>query len=257
VITGIVITLNEQEKIVSVIENLKNVCDEIIVVDSQSNDETPNLAKSLGAKVICQPYLGDGYQKNIGIPHAKNDWILSLDADEQLDKDAIKTIKNLKIDTFNSDMSFEISRKTYIGNRWIKYCGWYPDKCVRLFNRKTARWKETIAHSQVIGAEICPLDGHIIHHSFLDYSDMFHKANRFSNRAAKQILESSKKVGPFSPFFHGLSAFIKTYFLKRGILDGVDGLTASIYISLCSYLKYAKTLEARKTNQIKRGFWKS
>ena len=126
-ITGIIITLNEANNIESCIESLRQVCSEIIVVDSNSQDQTVALAEAAGARVFRQPYLGDGPQKNFGLQFASHDWVLSLDADERLTPELVATIRQLDLTTTPHD-AFAMRRRNYIGSRWIKRCGWYRRK---------------------------------------------------------------------------------------------------------------------------------
>ena len=118
-ITANIITLNEENNIEDVIKSVQEVCDEVLVVDSLSNDRTREIALILGAKVVEQKYLGDGVQKAFGAPLAKYDWILSIDADERLDLNALKEIKNINLETTNY-AAYSFSRKTYVGKNFIK-----------------------------------------------------------------------------------------------------------------------------------------
>lgn len=245
-ITGMVITINESKNIVECINSLKRVCDEIVIVDSLSNDNTIELAKNLGAIVVEQAYLGDGIQKNVGLAYAKNDWILSLDADERLTDEAVKAINSLQLKTTNHD-AFAFRRRNYIGNRWIKQCGWYPDFCIRLYNQKKTRFADVKQHASVQAKNPCRLSADLIHYSFTSLAQLFNKPGRdFSKRAAKIMYQKGKKANSFSPFIHGSNAFIRKYVFQRGFLGGVDGMTVAVSSALNSYLKYAKLLELQR-----------
>lgn len=241
-ITGNIITLNEEHNIQACIESLRNVCDEIIVVDSNSSDETVSIAESLGAKIIKQSYLGDGQQKNVVLAHASFEWILSIDADERLDEDMIQSILSIK-NILNHSDAYSFKRKNYIGNRWIKHCGWYPDICTRLYNKNITKFRDVAGHSSVEAKNVTLLDGNIIHYSYKNYHDLLHKTNRFSSRGAKMLLDKGRKANGFSPALHFIVAFIRKYILQRGFLQGLDGLTISLTASINAYMKYAKLLE--------------
>lgn len=253
-ITGNIITLNEQDNIKECIESLQSVCDEIIVVDSNSTDDTVKIAESLGAKVIVQSYLGDGFQKNVVLKHAQYDWILSIDADERLDEKMIESINSVKLLDKHPE-SYGFSRKNYIGDRWIKHCGWYPDVCTRLYNKNFTKFRDVAGHSSVESKDVKVLDGDIIHFSYKNYHELLHKTNRFSSRGAKMFLEKNKKVSSFSPASHFIAAFFRKYILQRGFLDGIDGLTISLTASINSYMKYAKYLEMQRSSVKSESLW--
>ncbi|MFV0573846.1 MAG: glycosyltransferase family 2 protein [Vibrio sp.] len=249
-ITGIVITLNESQNIKDCIESLQQVCSEVIIVDSESTDNTVKIAEELGAKVINQPYLGDGIQKNVGIDYASNDWILSLDADERLTPEAVQEIKKLDLSKTQHD-AFALGRRNYIGSRWIKQCGWYPDHCTRLYNRTKTRFTAVKQHASVPAENLQKLDADIIHYSFENIGQLFAKSGRnFSGRAAKIMYQKGKRANSFSPFLHGMNAFIRKYVFQKGFLGGVDGMTVALSSAVNSYLKYAKLLEFQRDPKV-------
>ncbi|RBO83189.1 glycosyltransferase family 2 protein [Marinomonas aquiplantarum] len=249
-ISGNIITLNEENNISDCIKSLQTVCDEIIVVDSGSHDNTINIAKTLGAKIVHQAYLGDGIQKNVALKHTKNTWVLSLDADERLTQDAIDSIKKINFDKSPYE-AFSFRRKNMIGSRWIKHCGWYPDRCVRLYNSKKTRFADVKQHAKVQTNKINHINADIIHYSFRNIGELFAKPGRnFSGRAAKIMYAKGKRANALSPFAHGLNAFIRKYIFQRGFLGGVDGFTVSLSSAVNSYLKYAKLLEYQRDSSV-------
>lgn len=249
-ITGIVITLNESKNIKECIESLQTVCSEVIIVDSLSTDTTQEIAREMGAIVVEQAYLGDGFQKNVGLPHASNDWVLSIDADERLTPEAIEQIKQLDL-THTEHDAFAFRRRNYIGSRWIKQCGWYPDYCIRLYNRQKTKFSEVKQHASVQASNPKHLDCDLIHYSFENLGQLFAKPGRnFSGRAAKIMYQKGKRANAFSPFTHGFSAFFRKYILQRGFLGGVDGMTVALSSAVNSYLKYAKLLEYQRDPKV-------
>jgi glycosyltransferase involved in cell wall biosynthesis len=249
-ITGIVIALNESKNIVECLTSLKQVCSELIVVDSNSTDDTVKLAEEFGAKVVTQSYLGDGFQKNVGLAHTENNWVLSLDADERLTAEMVEVIKGLDLVTTAHD-AFAFRRRNYIGSRWIKQCGWYPDYCIRLFDKSKTRFSEVKQHASVQAKNPDRLNADIIHYSFENLGQLFAKPGRnFSGRAAKIMYQKGKRANSFSPFTHGLSAFIRKYIFQKGFLGGVDGMTVALSASTNSYLKYAKLLEYQRDPKV-------
>lgn len=258
-ISANIITYNESKNITTCVNALKDICDEVIVVDSLSTDNTTEIAKSLGAKIVIQEYLGDGQQKNIALDYAKYDWILSIDADEVPDDEMISSILKLKSEKIQEYDAYSFRRKNHIGDRWIKHCGWYPDICTRLYNKNTTKYQNISEHSHVEAENIKELPGNIIHHSFKNYDDLFYKANRHSTRGANILLDKGARVNRFSPIIHGFWAFIKKYFFQRGFIQGLNGLTIALSVSLTSYLKYAKFLEMKrsKSKSKSKSIWKA
>lgn len=249
-ITGVIITLNEENNIIECINSLKQVCNEIIVVDSNSQDKTVELAKVAGAKVYVQSYLGDGLQKNFCLQFANNAWILCLDADERLTPELVKTIKSLELDSVPCE-AFSMPRRNYIGSRWIKRCGWYPDHCTRLFNKEKTQFKNVKQHAYVEAKAPVKLQADIIHYSFKNIGELFAKPGRnFSSRAAKIMYQKGKRANVFSPILHGLNAFLRKYLIQLGFLGGIDGLTVSLSSAINSYLKYAKLLEFQRDPKV-------
>ena len=228
-ITATIITLNEEENIEAVIRSVQQVCDEVIVVDSQSSDKT-----------VVQPYLGDGLQKDFGVQYAKNDWILSIDADERLDTDMVEEILGLELEKSDHD-GYAFRRKSYIGNRWQKL--WYPDYVIRLYDKNRCRYLPVKGHSHVDAKNLKKLDSHILHYTYKDLSDMAQKIDKFSHRSAKMMYEKGKKISHFTPAIRGFMAFFKKYVLKRGFMYGLDGLTVSLFAGFNTYLKYAMLIE--------------
>jgi len=249
-ITGVTTTFNSESTLELTLKSFSKICSEIIVVDSGSKDNSLEIAKSYGAIVIQQDYLGNGPQNNIGIHNASNDWILLLDSDEYLDQEAINDVKQIKLENLNGKSCFEIERKNFLGDKFIYQCGWSPDPQVRLFNRAFFQFKNVIAHSKVVplttqGSVIKKLNGHIEHKSFINYHHLFHKANTFSTRSANDFLQKKKNISAAAPITHMISAFIKSYFFKKGFTAGIDGLAISISQAVYTFLKYAKALENR------------
>ncbi|MBT2787667.1 glycosyltransferase family 2 protein [Halomonas sp. ISL-106] len=249
-ISANIITFNEEANIADCIASARQVCDDIVVVDSGSQDRTTDIARELGAKVVQQTYLGDGIQKNIALAHVAYDWVLSLDADERLTPEMVEAIRQLDLAETEHD-AFAFRRRNMIGSRWIRVCGWYPDYCIRLYNHRHARFADVKQHARVIAANPKRLNADMIHHSFDNLGQLFAKPGRnFSGRSAKIMFQKGKRANAFSPFAHGLNAFIRKYIFQRGFMGGVDGMTVAISAGLNSYLKYAKLLEYQRDPRV-------
>ena len=244
-ITATIITLNEENNIRDCVLSAQQICDEVVVLDSKSTDNTCHLARELGAKVIEQEYLGDGPQKACAASYASFDWVLSIDADERIDDQMLDSIRALNLSETGIDR-YAFSRKTYIGDTWIKV--WYPDYVIRLYNRKVAEYESKMGHAKVVGGRLATLQGNVLHYSFEDYIDLARTTVKFSERGAKMFVDKGKRIGMFSPLAHGLAAFIRKFVFKKGILYGEPGFTVSLMTAFGTYLKYQT---ARKMNQKK------
>lgn len=249
-ITGIITTLNEAQNIADAITSLRAVCNEIIVVDSYSNDKTVEIAQEMGAKVFFQKYLGDGIQKNVALQYVSNDWVLSIDADERVSPELAKAIEDLDLDS-TPFWGFAVRRKNFIGSRWVKCCGWYPDYLVRLYKHSKIRFKDVKQHAFVPTENTGKLKADLIHFRYKNSGELFSKPERnYSTRGAKILFLKGKKANAFTPVFHGISAFITNYFFHGGIISGIDGLTLSLAIANNSYLKYVKLLEYSRDKKV-------
>ena len=239
-ITANIITLNEQKNIEEVIKSVQNVCDEVLVIDSESSDQTREIAESLGAKVIVQSYLGDGPQKAFGAPLAKNSWILSIDADERLDTNALEAISSLDLENTSYD-AFSFARKTFIGKNLIKL--WYPDRVTRLYNRDKCTFSTAGGHAKVETNNIKDLPVDMLHYSYENYSQMIRTTDKFISRGAKISFEQGKRASSLDPITHGLGALFKALVLKGGMFHGIHGFNVAVISAFSSYMKYALMLE--------------
>lgn len=244
-ITANIITLNEEKNIEDVIKSVQEVCDEVLVVDSFSSDRTCEIAESMGAKVVKQKYLGDGGQKAFGTPLAKNKWILSIDADERLDINAIAAIKNINLENTRYE-AFSLARKTFVGKNFIKL--WYPDRVARLYNRELCGYSTTGGHAKVESNNIKSLDADMLHYSYENYSHMIKTTHKFITRGARISYEEGSKASTFDPFIHGVGALFKALVLKGGAFHGVNGWNVAIISAFSSYMKYALILEMQENN---------
>ena len=241
-ISGLVITLNEEKNIAECIQSLFTVCDDIVIVDSKSSDNTVMIAKSMGATVIEQEFLGDGPQRSVGLKYCKHDWVLNLDADERLADDFIDVITDIDF-IHNSYDAYEFKRKNILHDKWIKVAGWYPDYVRRLFNKRKTNFLPVKTHTKIETTNFKKIDAHILHYSFEDYQDMINIMNKYSSWQSETLFENNKKITFLTPFGHGFLSFVKHYFLKKGFLAGIDGFNISLLNALGSYFKYMKLYE--------------
>lgn len=244
-ISGLVITFNEEKMIGKCIDALFKVCDEVIIVDSLSQDRTVEIAQEKGAIVVLQQFLGDGPQRAHGLPFCKNDWILNLDADEFLDLDAEEFLLKEKYLEGNFD-AFSFRVKNFLGDKLIDFAGWYPDHKVRFFNKKTAHPSESIVHQTIITTNEKKVPVHILHYGWESLEQIITKKNQYSSWHAKQLFDQGKRINDLKPVTNGIVSFIRCYFFKKGFLNGVDGMSLSMIQAFFSYQKYAKLLKIQK-----------
>ena len=245
-ITANIITLNEEKNIKDVIKSVQEVCDEVLVIDSFSTDRTCEIAKSLGAKVVKQKYLGDGPQKAFGAPLAKFDWILSIDADERLDVNAIEAIRKLNLlDSKYNGYSF--ARKTYVGKNFIKL--WYPDRVVRLYNKKSAAYTTEGGHAKVQAKNVKDLNADMLHYSYANYAEMIKTSHKFITRGAKIAYDNGQRASKVAPITHGVGALFKALVLKGGAFHGINGWNVAIISAFSSYMKYALMIEMEENEK--------
>ena len=245
-ITANIITLNEEKNIEAVIKSVQEVCDEVLVVDSLSSDRTCKIAESLGAKVIKQVYLGDGTQKAFGAPLASYDWILSIDADERLDLNAIEAIRKLDLNDEKYE-AYSFARRTFIGKHFIKL--WYPDRVTRLYNRQKCAYTTEGGHAKVDTSKVCNLDADMLHYSYENYSQMLKTSHKFITRGARISYENGKRASKLDPFLHGVGALFKTLILKGGLFHGINGFNVAVISAFSSYMKYALMIEMEENEK--------
>nr|WP_300313127.1 glycosyltransferase family 2 protein [Halomonas sp.] len=249
-ITGIIITLNEQDNIQDAIASLRPVCDEIIVVDSGSQDDTVALAEAAGARVIHQSYLGDGPQKAFAVPQASHDWIFALDADERLDADAVEVIDQLELD--DPRKAYRFKRRNFAGRHWIRAAGFYPDPVTRLYNRTTSGYLPKKAHSSVQAPEVIDVDAHLSHFTYRDLSHWMTRIDQLSSRDAWAMKERGVKPSALRPTLHAITAILRKLILKGGLFQGQDGMTVAMTTAFHAYMKYAKLNELYENEQADR-----
>jgi glycosyltransferase involved in cell wall biosynthesis len=238
-ITATIITLNEERNIARSIESLR-CADEILIVDSGSIDRTVELAQNLGARVIEGQWLGFAAQKNWAAEQASNDWILSLDADEALSEALEAEIWSLKKTGPRHDAYTMPRLARYLG-RWILHSGWYPDRKVRLYRRGKARWVGEFVHeSVVVEGRTGHLDSNILHFTCDSLSEHLRTLDKYTTLAAQEIAARRMKVPLARLILDPAWTFVKSYFLQRGFLDGLEGLTIAYMAAFYTFLKYSK-----------------
>ncbi|MBK8956180.1 MAG: glycosyltransferase family 2 protein [Saprospiraceae bacterium] len=246
-LSAVIITFNEARNIGRCLKSLRDVADDILVVDSFSSDNTIEIAKSYGARVIQNKFEGYIQQKNFANSQALNDFILSLDADEELDDKLRSEIVKIKANS-RAD-AYALNRLTNYCGRWVRHC-WYPDYNIRLYNRCQGKWTGNTPHEwfqlNQEGSLVPKLKGNILHYSYYTVKDHFRKVEFYTDLAAKSLHEKNKSAKAFQLLINPFWTFLKMYFFKMGFLDGRSGLQICGISAYASYLKYKKLLALQR-----------
>ncbi len=238
-ISATIITFNEERNLPRAIESLRCV-DEILVIDSGSNDRTVEIAEKLGARVVESAWPGYANQKNLAAEHASHDWILSIDADESLSEALEGEIWHLKKNGPEYDAYTMPRMAQYLG-RWIRHSGWYPDRKVRLYDRRKARWEGEFVHESVrVDGQIGHLDANLLHFTCNSLSEHLKTMDQYTTLAAEQLLATGQEVTWARLLLEPPWTFFRTYVLKLGFLDGVEGLAIANMAAVYNFVKYAK-----------------
>jgi glycosyltransferase involved in cell wall biosynthesis len=246
----IIITFNEEKNIGRCIDSVKEVADEIVILDSYSNDKTVEIARSKGAIIYQQNFAGYGKQKNDALQFSSYDLVLSLDADEALDTTLVQQILLEK--KAPSHDAYQMNRCTNYCGKFIRHGSWYPDKKIRLFNRKIARWSNEMIHEKIElppNARIRQLKGDILHYSYNSIWEHVAQNNKFSSISAETMFTKGRRTNLFKIVVNPSWAFFLSYILKLGFLDGLYGFIVAANISHLTFLKHTKLmmLQQRKT----------
>ena len=242
-----VITKNESTGIGDALASVA-WADEIVVVDSESTDDTVAIAKGHTDRVVVRPWPGYIDQKNYAASIANNDWILSLDADERVTPALADEIRALMSGT-PREAAFRMPRVTWHLGRWIRTTDWFPDFQTRLYDRRSARWTGRYVHEAVtVDGEIGRLRGELQHYAYRDIADHLETIDRYTTYAARQMHEDGRRAGVLQLLGHPPLAFLRNYLAHGGIRDGAAGLIISALNSYYVFLKFAKLRELETQN---------
>jgi glycosyltransferase involved in cell wall biosynthesis len=220
-ITATIITYNEQDHIAQAIASL-SCCDEVLVVDSGSTDRTLEIAAEHGARVLSRNWEGYSSQKNFAAKEARHDWILSVDADEQLSAELSGEILKWKQSPAGAAGSMP-RRSNYFG-RWIRHSGWYPDRKIRLYDRRCARWRGDFVHEALeVDGTVTPLSGDLLHFPYRNWKDHMNRIDRYTRLAADAARSSGTKGRFLKLLIAPPLSFFKAFVLRGGFIDGWRG----------------------------------
>jgi glycosyltransferase involved in cell wall biosynthesis len=239
-ISVVIITKNEEKNIARCLESVK-WADEIVIIDSQSEDRTLEIASKYNTKTYSPPWTGYGPAKKEGVIKASNDWIFSIDADEEVTDKLKNEINSVLSNHDNKTFGYFVPRLTNFLGRWIKHSGWYPDYVLRLFNKQFGNFNDAVIHESVqLSGSTTYLKCDLLHYSYPDLDEYFRKFNLYTTVGAEELFKKGKKSGFVSICLRPIVAFIKQYIIKLGFLDGMEGFLVCYFSAKAVMVKYAK-----------------
>lgn len=253
-LSAVVTVYNEEKNIEKCLKSLK-FADEIVVVDNQSDDKTVQIAKKYTDKIFFQknnPQEID-IQKNFGFDKASSDWILSIDADEEVSKELwveIKKILSAKPSSISLINGFWIPRKNFIFRKWIEFTGWYPDYQLRLFRKGKGKYTKKHVHENLsLEGETAKLKEHIIHHNYNSIQQFLDKTLNYAQNEADDLLSKGYELKYFDAIKFPLSEFLSRFFARKGYKDGFHGLILSLLMAFYHFVIFAFIWEKKNFPQ--------
>jgi glycosyltransferase involved in cell wall biosynthesis len=244
VLSVTIITLNEERNLRDCLESVR-FADEIILVDSGSRDLTRSIAKEFKAQVFQEPWKGFAEQKNSAQDKAKGHWILNIDADERVTEDLRLEIQKI-LQSDPSEKGFRVPRKNFFCGQWIRHGGWYPNYQTRLYRKDAGRFAAREVHEQVeVNGPVGTLNSPLEHYTYHSISDYIKRMDRYSELSARQYLKEGRQVSWPEILFRSWFTFIQMWGLKRGFLDGANGLILAALYSQYTFIKYSKLKKLR------------
>ena len=245
-LSAIIITKNEEAKISACLDSVA-FCDERIVVDCGSSDDTARLAAAAGAAVLTREWAGFGPQKNFALAQAAGEWVLSIDADERVSAALAAEIRS----AVASDAAdgYEISRLSTFLGRPMRHSGWFPDHVLRLFRREKARFTDDLVHERVIcEGRVRRLSNTLEHHPVSRLEDAIARLDGYSTAGARMI-SPGRRVSFASGITHGVWSFLRAYIWRLGFLDGREGFLLAVANAEGTYYRYMKAWVARRKRE--------
>ena len=238
-LTVVILTRNESANLSECLKTIRSGVS-VLVVDSQSSDQTVQLAKNSGAQVLeTTQWLGFGHQRNLALSHVQTRWVLFLDADERIQSQAWDEISIALANP--QPMAYSFPRLTNFAGTWVKHCGWYPDRVTRLFQVGQAKYSDDLVHERVVlsaTTQLRPLSTPLLHYSYPDSMHYWKKMQAYSLAWAEQKHAQGKKSNVLRALMSSLVAFVRSYFFRLGFLDGSIGLAVCVMQAQVTYSKY-------------------
>ena len=250
-ISVVIITLNEEKNIERCLLSVSNIADDIVVVDSYSTDNTEDICRKHGVRFVQHKFEGHIEQKNWAITQSKYPYILSLDADEAISEELGMDIIQIK-----SDWKYDgyiMKRLNYFCGKWIRHCGWYPDKKLRLWDSRKGKWEGINPHDKFVlvkGSSTSQLKGNILHYSFYSISQHLNQIDKFSGIKAHAEFDMGRRSNIFKIVFIPMFKFFMNYIIRLGFLDGYYGFIVCKNSAFYAYIRYVK-LKQLQNNKTK------
>jgi glycosyltransferase involved in cell wall biosynthesis len=238
-LSAVIITYNEERNIARCLDSLAGVVDEVVVVDSFSTDGTEAICREKGARFLQRAFDGYGVQKNFALDQAAHDRVLSLDADEALSPALRASILAARADWTHD--AYTMNRLTNYAGHWVRHGGWYPDRKLRLFDRRRARWTDAALHEKVEpapGATVRHLAGDLLHYSYYSVEEHVERTRRYAAISARAAVQRGRRGGWVKVWLGPAATFLRMYFLKAGFLDGRAGWHVARISALETWWKY-------------------
>jgi glycosyltransferase involved in cell wall biosynthesis len=237
-LSACIITFNEADRIEECVRSV-GFCDEIIVVDSHSTDATRELAAALGARVIERDWPGYRSQKQFAVQTARHDWVLCLDADERVSAQLAAEVKAVRAGGFESAAGWSLPRITQYFGRFLRHGNAYPDRLVRLFDRRLGGWSGYEIHENTrVTGRIGKLRGPLEHYPYRSLSDHQNRMQRYADLMAQALYDAGKRCGLAKVLINPQWRFMRGYLLRLGFLDGWRGLVFALIESNYVRRKY-------------------
>ena len=251
-ISVVIVCKNEEDQVGRCLKSLTGLTDDIVVLDNGSTDNTKNIVRNAGVRLIEESWEGFGKTKNKATQFAKYDWILNLDADESIDAELKNSLLNLPLN--NESEVFEINFRNFLGNKYLRFGEWGGDKHIRLFNRSRVNWNEAIVHEGLQispAAKISRVKGYVLHYTAKDVAELASKMLHYALLNAEKYSKEGTRSSWLNVYLAPIFSFIKYYFFKLGFADGLAGFICARMSSYYTFIKYARLLELNKSKSEK------
>ncbi len=241
-ISAVLVVKNEELHLGECLQSIVNWVDEIIIVDDMSTDNTMNIAKKFGAKIFQRKLENEGIHRNWALDQATHNWVLSIDGDEvvtpELREEIINALANTDCNAFN------IPRRNYIGDHWVRYGGWYPNSTLKLFQKSNFRFQEDHYHARItFKGKAGHLKSDFIHYNYRDFAHYLAKLNNQTNFEAKKWFRDRPNIGAGWVTWRAIDRFFRAYVAKKGYKDGMVGFMVALLSAFYQVISYAKYWE--------------